>query len=252
MEMTFDCFTYNGEEDILELRLAILDKHVDYFVLGESYQTFSGRFKPLYYEENQGKFKKWNHKIIHIVSHEISTTDPFTRAHYQKESLKIALDKCNDNDVIYFGDVDEIWKPQEVGDKVYNLHQLNYSYYLNNRSSEKWVGTIVGRWGKVKTNTFTHWRANHVYELDDGGWHFTNMGGIEKMRYKLASYDHAFEVDTPYVTDNLEYRFAQGQDYLGRSYDWQGKPFTMWTDASDLPKHILRRKRELMTKGLWK
>lgn len=63
----FDVFPFFNELDLLEIRLNILDPHVDYFVLSKSTKTFSGLDKPLYYKENKEKFKKFNHKIIHNV-----------------------------------------------------------------------------------------------------------------------------------------------------------------------------------------
>ena len=38
----FDCFMYFDEETVLELRLNILDKYVDYFVVVESSFTHKG------------------------------------------------------------------------------------------------------------------------------------------------------------------------------------------------------------------
>ena len=38
----FDCFMYFDEEKVLELRLNILDKYVDYFVIVESSFTHKG------------------------------------------------------------------------------------------------------------------------------------------------------------------------------------------------------------------
>jgi len=184
--MTYDLFTFFNELDMLELRLNILDEHVDYFVLGEARETFSGNPKALFYQENKERFAKWNHKIIHVVSENMVTNDPFARAAYQKDILRETLSSyAKDEDVVYFGDLDEIWKPKEVDDKVYNLKQINYSYWLNNRSSEEWVGTIVGRWAQVKTNTVNYWRATHTNVLEDGGWHFTNMGGEKQIILKI-------------------------------------------------------------------
>ena len=61
--MIYDCFTFFNELDLLEIRLNILDEYTDYFVIGESYETFSGLKKPLYYYENRERFEKWNDKI---------------------------------------------------------------------------------------------------------------------------------------------------------------------------------------------
>lgn len=250
--MTFDTFTFFNELDILELRLNILDKHVDFFVLVESEETFSGKPKPLYFEENQERFSQWKDRIIHFIVRAKEFPDAFERAAYQKDSIRdvLAVLPADDNDTVYFGDVDEIWKPKEISDdKVYNLQQINYCYYLNNRSSENWVGTVVGKWKTLKTDTVSYWRANHTNELPDGGFHFTNMGGADQIRKKLDAYDHQ-EFNNDVVKDAIEDRIANGIDYVGRARDWQGKPFEMWIDDVDLPTFIRDNKKRY--KKLWK
>lgn len=246
-----DSFPFFNELDLLEIRFNILDEHVDKFVLCESPVTFSGKPKPLYYQDNRKRFKKWQDKIIHLVPPILATEDPFEQAGFQKDSIRRSLN-LNDEDIFYYGDLDEIWKPQEIkDDKVYNLKQLNYSYYLNNRSSEEWIGTIVGKWKTIKTNTLNHWRATHTNVLENGGWHFTNMGGLDQILKKLDSYDHQ-EANIPWVRENLKARLENGEDYLGRTQDWTGKPFKMWVDDSELPEYILKNKDEWIKKGLWK
>ncbi len=230
--MTYDCFTYNGEKDILEIRMAILDPYVDKFVICESRQTFSGKRKPIYYKGD-------NDKVIHLIAPDVLTGDAFERAFRQKEFIKTALKDCADTDIIYYGDVDEIFKPQEItDDKVYNLEQLNYCYYLNNRSSEEWVGTIVGRWGSLKNGLLRDFRANHDNVLPNGGWHFTNQGGANEIRRKLESYDHQ-EFNDDLTKKSIEERMINGKDYVGRATDWKGKPFEFWIDWTELPQYLL-------------
>ncbi len=244
MSKVFDTFCFFNELDLLEIRLNILDPFVDYFVLAESPQTFSGKLKPFYYQDNKGRFAKWEHKIIRVEVLPKNFDDAFQRAAYQKDSLREALkDYAQDDDIVYFGDLDEIWTPQDVDDRVYNLQQLNYCYYLNNRSSEKWVGTVVGKWKTIKTNSLNYWRANHTDELPDGGWHFTNIGGADQIRAKLEAYDHQ-EFNNEVIKNNLEFKIANGEDYVGRRVDWLGNPFVMWTSEIDLPKYILDNKEK--------
>ena len=51
----FDTFLFLNELDLLEIRLNILDSYVDYFIINESPKTFSGKSKPLYYEDNNSE-----------------------------------------------------------------------------------------------------------------------------------------------------------------------------------------------------
>lgn len=235
--MTYDTFCFFNELDLLEIRLNILDPYVDKFVICEAEVTFSGLPKPLYYYENRERFAKWKDKIIHLVPPPLTFPSSFDTAGFQKDYIRVSL-AYGDDSTIYFGDLDEIWKPQEIkDDKIYNLKQLNYSYYLNNRSSEEWVGTVVGKYKTFKTNTVNHWRGKHDNVIE-GGWHFTNMGGHEQILKKLESYDHAFEANIPWVRDNLAGRIENGEDYLGRDADWKGNTFKMWTDDSELPQYL--------------
>lgn len=239
----YDCFTFFNELDLLEIRFNILDKYVDYFVLAECSETFSGLTKPLYYEENKERFAKWKHKIIHHVNDVFCTNDSFKRAHYQKENIMTSLVGIDDNDLVYYGDLDEIWKPQNISDdKIYKLKQLNYSYYLNNRSSEQWIGTLVGRYKSiVDGGGFNFNRANPTNFMEDGGWHFTNMGGVDQIKKKIESYDHQ-EYNLEWIKSSIESRMMNNQDFLARSVDWKGIPFTFRVDESELPEYLMNNK----------
>lgn len=264
--MIYSCFTFNGEYDILEIHLSILSPHVDRFVIVEGTETFSGKPKPLYWQERaEGRFDEWEDKITNVVvrgyrddeianlvTDEFKMELPFFRAFWQKECIRKGLDKAKDEDVVIYGDVDEVLNPEILKmsfDKVFNLEQLNYCYYLNNRSSERWIGTVVGKWGDIKQKTLKHWRATHTNVLPNGGWHFTSMGGIDQVRHKLESYDHQ-EFNTPETQALLEERMANNQDYLGRGHDWLGTPFTYTVDESGLPNYLLENMERY--KHLWR
>ena len=62
----FDCFTYFNEEDLLHIRLEELDDVVDYFVIVEASQTFTGINKPLHLDDVPSWIKKWEKKIITV------------------------------------------------------------------------------------------------------------------------------------------------------------------------------------------
>ncbi len=242
--MIYDCFTFNGEYDMLEIRFNILDKYVDKFVICESQQTFSGNWKPLYWAERDGRFEEFENKVLYLVVENKDFPTAFDRAAYQKDRIRSALKDCKPNDLIYYGDVDEIWKPQTKEGK---LRQLNYSYFLNNRSSEDWQGTNVCKYKNLYN--LNKWRANHDIILEDGGWHFTNCFDHEGLIKKLESYDHQ-ECNIPWVKDGLKDRMEANIDYLGRTHDWKGNPFVFWKDESQLPQYLLDNKH--LYSHLWK
>jgi beta-1,4-mannosyl-glycoprotein beta-1,4-N-acetylglucosaminyltransferase len=245
----YDLFCFSGELDILEIRLNILSPQVDFFVIGESEQTFSGKNKPLYYKRHKKRYQEWESRIIYLEIPSYETANAFERAHFQKEYLKRGLGRAYERDIVFFGDVDEIWNWEAVknheGDDelVWNLRQLNYAYYLNNRSSEEWIGTIVSKFKNIRDGSLNELRANHRNVLENGGWHLTNMGGANQIRKKLESYDHQ-EFNNDVIKGDIEFKIENNEDYVGRELDWQGKPFTFWTDETQLPKYLLDNKKK--------
>lgn len=257
--MIYDLFTFNGEYDLLEIRFNV-HKDVDKFIIVEGAETFSGRPKPLYWiERNKDRFEEWEDKVIYKVVNDYSDQEivhqiaeridyvdqvPFQRAFYQKEMLRKTLAEQNpdDQDLVYYGDCDELWKPQVIDDKVYKLRQLAYSYFLNNRSPEDWRGTIVTKWKNLKNGCLNDMRAKPENILEHGGWHFTNLGGLESVKAKLEAYDHQ-EVNIPWVKEGLEERMTLNVDFLGRG-------FQFWLDEEDLPEYVLENKDRYL--HLWK
>jgi len=223
MNKIYDVFTLNNELDMLEIRLNILNDFVDYFVIIESTETFSGFEKPLYYDLNKERFEEFRHKIIHYVIkdtpvdfndkncdqkvlHMASNSDNVTREHlcwlkefYQKELIKNALVDLKDDDICFISDIDEIWNYKieyNIGDGIYKPKiNLCYINYLNVRTDEDWTfftGPIVTKYRNIKNECLNHLRTqrkmNHKYIfIEDGGWHFNALGGIQK---KIEDFKH--------------------------------------------------------------
>lgn len=155
--MVYDCFQFYNEIDILKIRLNVLKDVVDKVVLSESTTTFSGKEKPLYFEENKELFKEFEDKIIHIIVDDTPMDcDAFTRDSHQKCAVMRGLKDAKEDDIIIFSDVDEIPNPDtlkklissneicnceggqaediECGiehGKIYALAQRNFYCYLN-------------------------------------------------------------------------------------------------------------------------
>ncbi len=255
----YDIFTYNGEADILEIRLNILKDHVDQFIVVEAPTTFSGLNKPLYFEAQKERFAPFVEKIKYFViddypndkelchladsSSNVPNNGPehWRREFYQKESIKKALTHLQDNDICFIGDVDEIWNPEIIidytKDNIFKLRQDVYNYYLNNLSTEPWAGTLVTKYKNIKNSCLNHLRTssktNYTY-LRNGGWHFTSIGGLEEVRRKLNDSYTEESYNTKDVQEKLESRFGK-KDYLGRSFK-----FTI--SDKGLPKYITDNK----------
>ncbi|MDP1728623.1 MAG: DUF3431 domain-containing protein, partial [archaeon] len=257
----YDVFTYNGEADILEIRLNILKDTVDQFIMVEAPTTFSGLNKPLYFEKQKERFMPFLNKIKYFVindypndkdmcsladaSSNVPKNGPehWRREFYQKESIKTALTHLNDDDICFISDVDEIWNPEIIIDytknDIFKLRQEVYTYYLNNKSSEPWAGTLITKYKNIKNNCLNHLRTKsktkYVY-LQNGGWHFTNIGGIEEIRRKLNDSYTEESYNTKEVQKNLDQRFGD-KDYMGRNFKFR-------ISENNLPKYILNNKNK--------
>lgn len=248
--MVIDVFTYNGEEDLLDIRLNILKDYVDQFIIIEAPTTFSGNPKPLYF--NAKKFKKYNIKYFVIdenYSEEeiaLAENSPNTvgAAHWkheflQKESIKKALTHLKSNDVVFIGDVDEIWDYRQLHrfkamKSVEKLRLAVYPYFLDNLSSEVFHGTIVCKYKMIRDTCLNHLRtqAHKIEEIL--GWHFTSQGGIDEVRRKLNDSYTEDSYNTTDVQQRLEDRFGK-QDYIGRS-------FTFTKEEENLPEYLKENK----------
>jgi beta-1,4-mannosyl-glycoprotein beta-1,4-N-acetylglucosaminyltransferase len=63
----FDCFLYNGEESVLEIRLHELCDTVDVFVIVESDMTFSGLPNKPAFDVLDKRVSPFASKIRHVV-----------------------------------------------------------------------------------------------------------------------------------------------------------------------------------------
>ena len=247
--MVIDCITYAGEEDLLEIRLNILDEFVDEFIIVEAQSTFSGLPKPLYYEQQKERFKKWEHKIKYHITNENYTKEEekdayqskyteglerWVREYLQKEEIKKAITHLKDDDIVYLGDVDEIWQPRPPNG-IEKLKLRVYTYYLNMTSTEEFWGTIRCQYKDIKDKCFNEVRNNIEYRTEDyQGWHFTNMGGREAFKKKLVDQYNEQAFNSVAIRKMADYRFGV-TDLLGRDYDLE-------VDESNLPEYILLNK----------
>ncbi len=249
-----DIFSFNGELDILELRLNILNDYVDQFIICEGDETTAGNPKPRYFEENRERYKKWAHKIkYHIMS---PYTDPalslladtspgvpqnmhwWRREFIQKESMRYALTSLRDEDRVFIGDVDEIWDPTiKYPEGRAELQQTVYTYWLNNKSSEYWTGTSLMSYSDIKKDTLDNLRAYDTMRAHmkaavilNAGWHFTNQGGYEFIKRKIQSYAHQ-EFNNEQTLRQIQQRIANNEDYLGR-------PFKLGIDETNWPHYL--------------
>jgi len=160
----FDCFMYFDEEILLDLRMNILDKYVDYFVVVESTFTHKGDERKLHF--NHKRFKKFENKIIYLVYDkkpkdikEILKNDiepdisnkfiinALLRENGQRNFIINGLKDADDDDYILVSDVDEIPNLEDVNfskinQKILLFRQDMFYYKFNlNLPNFSWTGT---------------------------------------------------------------------------------------------------------------
>jgi len=121
----FDCFMYFDEEIILNLRLNILDKYVDYFVIVESLFTHKGDKRELQFDLK--KFERFKDKIIYLIYDKLPKNlekvmdednkgeksrkyilNAAYRENGQRNFISRGLENAKEDDLILISDVDEI------------------------------------------------------------------------------------------------------------------------------------------------
>ena len=261
----YDCFQFFNEENILDLRLNILDKHVDFFVIVESTTDHQGNEKKLYFDVN--KFKKFQKKIIYIVVED--TLDAIKKPHlgqnslverHQRNSIMKGLNNSSDDDLVIISDVDEIPDLNKLNlfnqKKRYAVFlQKKFDYKLNllNETEGDWHGSKIclkknlksPQWLrdlKFKKNPF--WRIDKISGLQiikDGGWHFSYLQSPDEILKKIVSFSHG-ERNVPTFANqkNIEEKIKMQKNIfdLGFSYRKIDIDHTF-------PKYIIENKEKL-------
>ncbi len=218
----FDCFTFWRELDVLELRLNTLDSVVDHFVLVESTKTHAGKDKQLVFNENKLRFKKFLHKILHVIVDDMpESEDRWVREHFQRDAIMRGLSEANNNDIIMISDVDEIPRPVCVGKFNCTFKQSMYNYYYNLKNTvEDWTGTVAVKYGDLKKTSPQALRDDkwqgRLHKVENGGWHFSWIGDGKAAKDKIEAFAHA-EYDNEETKSKVAERIKNRIDFAARS-----------------------------------
>jgi beta-1,4-mannosyl-glycoprotein beta-1,4-N-acetylglucosaminyltransferase len=187
-----DCFMFFDEEMLLDLRLNILDKFVDKFVIVESSYTHSGKEKKLIFDIK--KYSKFKEKINYIVLkdppvgiEEINNNDSqgeisrkeilnaLKRENLQRDTIFNGLKDADKNDWIIISDLDEIPDLTNINfnnikNKIIFFKQKVFYYKLNLELKKlRWIGTKACRkkhlkspqWLRnIKDKIYPRWRMD--------------------------------------------------------------------------------------------
>ena len=200
------------EEMMLDLRLNILDKYVDKFVITEATYMHSGRPKKLLFDIN--KFSKFKNKIIYNVidkePFDIETiyekdndkkdtrgqklaNNSNKREHLQREMAQESLRNADPEDIIFINDIDEIPNLKGVNFNTINkklifFKQKMFFYKFNLLHEELiWTGSRACRKKNLispqnlrdtKDKIYPIWRLDIMFsKLKYNSIHYVNNGG---------------------------------------------------------------------------
>jgi beta-1,4-mannosyl-glycoprotein beta-1,4-N-acetylglucosaminyltransferase len=201
--MIYDCFIFNGEFDILDIRINELKDVVDKFVILEGRTTFQGQPKELTYEKRMSDYDYVGDQIIYVTFTPKGATT-WDRESYSRDQAAKALYSARPDDIILMSDADEIPRadvvktldPQEMTllnmDEYYYSFNLWHAYYGFTRAC--YFKDYPGGQAMRKT-----W-SEDMPTIENAGWHFSFLMTPEQIAKKIQSFSHD-ELNRPEYTD---------------------------------------------------
>jgi hypothetical protein len=224
-----DAFIFNNEIELLQFRFHELNDVVDHFVIVESKQTFTGNPKPLFFSENVDLFQLFLHKVTNIVIEEFPTNiDTWSREYYQRNQIRTGVMQLNlnEDDIVMFSDADEIPDSDTIHQLkqtgltgIHQLHQHLYYYTIENRCmSTNWTGHKIMPYSEFVNIPDLHsCRITNYPVIDNGGWHISYFGGVDRIIKKLQDFSHQEFNNSTYINDNLHKLVNEGKDLFHRN-----------------------------------
>ena len=274
----FDCFPLFNEIDLLELRLNELWDVVDFFVIVEARQTFTGNPKPMCFLDHADRLAKYSDKIRYVIVDEFpAAMSNWGKEEYQRNAIKEKLADAKADDVLIFSDLDEIPRASVVqsiiaqGIKPRDVYCLSldwYMFHLNIKLADKWerqgpriiragdlgelyalrrVTAPVSGWGRnmmrqIKASRrMGHWVRRIL--VPDAGWHFTWLGGSKAVALKGSSIP--YHSNMPEGEKNLTWADERMETFLADRTGYEivdidaGFPSFVRDNMDIFEKHIL-------------
>ena len=188
----FDCFMYFDEDVVLDVRLNMLSKYIDKFVIVEAEYNHRGEKRKPQFDIN--KFNKFKNKIIYILlkktpygiekinksddkneHYRKSIFNAYKRENLQRNYILKGLEDANQNDWIIISDLDEIPNLEKLNLKkcksnliFFKQHMMYYKFNLK-LDNFTWVGSrackfknlISPQWLRnIKPKKFNWWRVD--------------------------------------------------------------------------------------------
>ena len=256
----FDCFMYNNEDLLLDLRLNILDKFVDQFIIIESQFDHQGKKKKLNFKlKNFSKFKKKiKYRILHTFPKKITSWE---RENYNRNFIMTCLKDAKPDNYIMISDLDEIpkIKNKSIFEKkkytVFTQKMFYYKFNLHNITEPNWMGTRACKKKDLKSpqwirnqkiKQYQVWRLKRYVQkfkwniIKDGGWHFSFVMNYRDIKKKIESFAHSEFIKPEFVNiRSIKKNINDKKDLFGRPFK-----FIKVKDDKKLPKYLVLNKKK--------
>lgn len=218
-QKVYDCFMYNNEDMLLDIRLNYLNNFVDKFIIVESSLTHSGKKKKLKFDIN--KYYKFKNKIRYIV---VKNSPIIVKSFYknkkiwhknhvrdqhQRNQIIRGLHDAKLNDLIMISDIDEIPKLDNFDFKsvnkccVFFQRLFRFKFNLESLKEYPWQGTKIIKFKYLKSpqeiretivKRIKFWQFHRHFTnpkfVKDGGWHFSSILSPNKIHQKFKNGAH--------------------------------------------------------------
>ncbi len=236
----YDCFQYFNEDHIVDLRLNILDKYVDYFVISESTKNHQGKDKKINFKVDN--FPKFKNKIRLLVADYKDKIDFKNHEggesiieQHQRNHLIQGLKDARPDDLIILSDSDEIpdlekLKYVKKNKKFIAFSQKMFTYKLNlqNLDESNWIGSRITQKKNIRSmqdlrnlkfKKFPFWRFDkRSLQIIDGGWHFSYLNSPEQIYNKIKSFSHGEFNNKTINVQNIKEKISKNEDIFNRGF----------------------------------
>lgn len=256
----FDCFIFDNEIELLEIRLNEYHEYVDYFVIVEIGGSHTGNIKlKSNFKENEKMWEKYKDKIIfEFVPYQklpvFSNDKPWIIEYFHRNYIQnILKQKANIGDIIILSDADELWNVSHINEiksncKINVFIQNLYYYYFNCKKNQLWSGSISYPFGSMQpqqarfiaidmNNKIFNLNINKMYDfcwgynsdndlynlIPNGGSHFSWILNDYNINSKAYDVYESYILSSFFSEKNkIRKQFENGLDFMNRT-EWQHK-----------------------------
>lgn len=202
---------------------------------------------------------------------------------HQRDMIRDGLKGCKPDDVVIVSDLDEIPAPEKVieymnvpGVKIFR--QKMFYYFINcindtNEGTYRWNGSVMVNYSSMESpqalrniaieylgitnneraivrlycrmrfffrNMFK-WKK--ITLVNDGGWHFSYLGGIDMIVKKVEAFAHTeYNKEQFKNTESMEKAINNGEDIFGRNFKYKFVPVD-----NTFPAYLVESKEKYKT-----